>query len=147
MTMDDVVAKIVRRFDLKPVITSYSIHYTKLYDCDREHLPGGRRRKPRPESAQSPDHDNVQSSQYQPGDQSGRKKLRITSYNVCYTKLLRYQVHFMRAMRSYVEDKQRLFERGRQVRLGIAVLDDEGAVDAVITSYSIHYTKLYEAFC
>ena len=46
---------------------------------------------------------------------------RITSYNVCYTKLLRLLLHI-------AADVVRLLDRG----------------PAVITSYSIHYTKLYE---
>ena len=46
------------------VITSYSIHYTKLYDHNQVYQPI------------CPKHYGL------PGD-------RITSYNVCYTKLLR----------------------------------------------------------
>ena len=52
---------------------------------------------------------------------SGRKILaiRITSYNVCYTKLLRTALHLL--------------------------LSPVGAaIPCVITSYSIHYTKLYD---
>ena len=45
---------------------------------------------------------------------------RITSYNVCYTKLLRDSSH------------RRVGGRRQE------------ATHAVITSYSIHYTKLYE---
>ena len=48
-----------------------------------------------------------------------RNRIRITSYNVCYTKLLRYI-------------------RSEQPKLYKNI--------AVITSYSIHYTKLYEEF-
>ena len=53
---------------------------------------------------------------------------RITSYNVCYTKLLRSFKSFLivpTAFSKFEVNKKRL----------------------VITSYSIHYTKLYEAAC
>ena len=46
------------------VITSYSIHYTKLYD-------------------------EYNSGRNYPSGTSNRSVARITSYNVCYTKLLR----------------------------------------------------------
>ena len=68
--------------------------------------------------------------------------LRITSYNVCYTKLLRNKYHAMtRGVLMQSEDPEatlKSFGINRQY----AIL--------VITSYSIHYTKLYEshlAFC
>ena len=50
---------------LKTVITSYSIHYTKLYDSSESHT-----------------------ALLKEGQQVFRED-RITSYNVCYTKLLR----------------------------------------------------------
>ena len=56
---------------------------------------------------------------------------RITSYNVCYTKLLRF-VHPAVKHCSYGFPK--LFPRILWKLF-------------VITSYSIHYTKLYELFC
>ena len=66
------------RFDGVPkdrlcVITSYSIHYTKLYDASR------RRRSPRRSGR----------SRSTRSSASGTCSGRITSYNVCYTKLLR----------------------------------------------------------
>ena len=79
-------------------------------------------------------------------------KSRITSYNVCYTKLLRvvfaplYEVLRRRGVRF------EFFHRLENVRLSrpspapydgpphVAALE----FDHVITSYSIHYTKLYE---
>ena len=94
---------------------------------------------------------------------------RITSYNVCYTKLLREEV--LRLLAG--ELAERLVCEGpcgggygdARERAPEAVLADVldglltpemayvdygvvirgGAVDVVITSYSIHYTKLYEA--
>ena len=47
--------------------------------------------------------------------------IRITSYNVCYTKLLRIE--------------ERAVDRATR---------SDGQVPHVITSYSIHYTKLYD---
>ena len=55
--------------DVKHVITSYSIHYTKLYDCQGKTS-------------------NFECDLFQ--ELIGFiGELRITSYNVCYTKLLR----------------------------------------------------------
>ena len=64
--------------------------------------------------------------------------IRITSYNVCYTKLLRPE---MRAE----------YRRwGIRAVAGAPLLRDGKAIGAimlsVITSYSIHYTKLYDHF-
>ena len=56
---------------LELVITSYSIHYTKLYDTVR---PGWLSQKRANSSAGQP------------------TSSRITSYNVCYTKLLRLRL-------------------------------------------------------
>ena len=56
---------------------------------------------------------------------------RITSYNVCYTKLLRK----MRLVADMV--------RGMEVNRALDVLKFSSK-EAVITSYSIHYTKLYD---
>ena len=57
---------------------------------------------------------------------------RITSYNVCYTKLLRIRVKMSMISRRICEMGCRL-----PVFKGMAVI-------LVITSYSIHYTKLYD---
>ena len=56
---------------------------------------------------------------------------RITSYNVCYTKLLRCPVV---AHKLGGAGTRALLKHGVRADLGI-----------VITSYSIHYTKLYDA--
>ena len=56
-------------------------------------------------------------------------RTRITSYNVCYTKLLRFEMGSLRQIGE-------LF--GKSSRL------DEVVTRGVITSYSIHYTKLYD---
>ena len=64
----------------------------------------------------------------------GEVVLRITSYNVCYTKLLRN--HGFSA--GWIPDHER--EYSSQVQ----PLDRRHPRPCVITSYSIHYTKLYE---
>ena len=66
-------------------------------------------------------------------------RIRITSYNVCYTKLLRVYVY---------EAPLRLWHWTNA--LSITALALTGWLIGspfVITSYSIHYTKLYEARC
>ena len=63
-------------------------------------------------------------------------RARITSYNVCYTKLLR-KFHDADADEQVVgHDRHEHDERCERVVLTEAT--------PVITSYSIHYTKLYE---
>ena len=57
---------------------------------------------------------------------------RITSYNVCYTKLLRLQGDAA-ALRLGEGDIGRIEQQ-----------HPGGPQEAVITSYSIHYTKLYD---
>ena len=69
---------------------------------------------------------------------------RITSYNVCYTKLLRY----MHAI-------ERCLAAGRQAIMlvpeisltpqTVGLFQERFSDGIVITSYSIHYTKLYES--
>ena len=84
---------------------------------------------------------------------------RITSYNVCYTKLLRIPTY------NELENVQTIIPEilRQDERLEVLVVDDnspDGTADEVkrmmaanprihilervITSYSIHYTKLYE---
>ena len=63
------------------------------------------------------------------------KRIRITSYNVCYTKLLRLKQY----MWSYRD------EGAFHEKVINQILDDlVGSCKPVLTSYSIHYTKLYE---
>ena len=70
---------------------------------------------------------------------------RITSYNVCYTKLLRG----MTELRTWTDD---IFAKYFLNLPGVASVEVGGGLvrevhvlpDHVITSYSIHYTKLYE---
>ena len=57
--------------------------------------------------------------------------IRITSYNVCYTKLLR--------------DRRRRGDGPGQGRVGAVIGAERHPVLPVITSYSIHYTKLYDS--
>ena len=59
---------------------------------------------------------------------------RITSYNVCYTKLLRDIGH-----PELAPDLGKIRSAGRHL---LALIND--ILDLVITSYSIHYTKLYD---
>ena len=61
---------------------------------------------------------------------------RITSYNVCYTKLLRMGIF----AGSGVGKSTLLGMIAKEVKADINVI----ALVGVITSYSIHYTKLYE---
>ena len=59
---------------------------------------------------------------------------RITSYNVCYTKLLRATAI---AKADLIVTELAVFSIGEN---GL-ILEE---IDSVITSYSIHYTKLYD---
>ena len=61
---------------------------------------------------------------------------RITSYNVCYTKLLRFAKHIQQFLIMFFwECQKELF--------WFDCIDNY----IVITSYSIHYTKLYDYGC
>ena len=61
----------------------------------------------------------------------GKVIVRITSYNVCYTKLLRTDA--------------RVYLNPDEVQGGeLLIKNEDGRYFRVITSYSIHYTKLYE---
>ena len=70
-------------------------------------------------------------------DSIGRIFIRITSYNVCYTKLLRQAFRGQRdaAFGALV---------GEGVIGALGVKQGQFVREFVITSYSIHYTKLYE---
>ena len=63
---------------------------------------------------------------------------RITSYNVCYTKLLR-DYRFRMPASSGNPSRSRSYDPGL-----LSVAPAGSADNLVITSYSIHYTKLYE---
>ena len=99
------LAKSPVRSSLKIVITSYSIHYTKLYEAagigpepdvlEPADLPGGR--APAVDELLRGDGPLVGLEQLV-GDArdvaargAAKPGTRITSYNVCYTKLLRQQ--------------------------------------------------------
>ena len=100
------------------VITSYSIHYTKLYDRSSNY----RIRIPSNAELEALYADMLKES------------LRITSYNVCYTKLLRErllrysQTDLLRSYSALVEKHFRELHK---------VTDY-----ARITSYNVCYTKL-----
>ena len=71
-------------------------------------------------------------------------KPRITSYNVCYTKLLRFGARIVRTAKASEPFGAAAQDcPGNGDRLDI-VHGRRAAIEAVITSYSIHYTKLYE---
>ena len=89
-------------------------------------------------------------------DEKLKAYVRITSYNVCYTKLLR-DVPSSDGVcgrgerggggsrrRAEQRRKNHLIQKSRVVVLVLAAVA-VGLV--VITSYSIHYTKLYEGLC
>ena len=69
------------------VITSYSIHYTKLYERTKSDFP------------ELPVEPNI--FELDPSDMPIMNINRITSYNVCYTKLLRFFIKSALLMRSY----------------------------------------------
>ena len=96
---------------------------------------------------------------------SAWSKVRITSYNVCYTKLLRptlrekgllfvgldvigdYLTEINVTSPTGIREVKRFGGADIAALVWDAVEARRGsAVDIVITSYSIHYTKLYEAF-
>ena len=62
------------------VITSYSIHYTKLYDYRKKAI------QYHPDK--NPD-DKASEEKFKEAAEAYEVLSRITSYNVCYTKLLR----------------------------------------------------------
>ena len=64
--------------------------------------------------------------------EEGALEARITSYNVCYTKLLRLRLAGGRAAQALQGHRQ------------VAGKNRRGPTRGVITSYSIHYTKLYD---
>ena len=76
---------------------------------------------------------------------------RITSYNVCYTKLLRSapaRAFFMLASTPFAEPTGIFGSippwNKAQLPFWSGVLTQRRTLSSVITSYSIHYTKLYE---
>ena len=80
---------------------------------------------------------------------------RITSYNVCYTKLLR-NIAVPPEFKSPELQKSKVFPVFETIATTVepmipqSVLDGiTGKKEHVITSYSIHYTKLYDGriFC
>ena len=64
---------------------------------------------------------------------------RITSYNVCYTKLLRIKNQNILPFRGVVAGLKEIHRYG----IMIAAVTN-ASIHRVMTSYSIHYTKLYD---
>ena len=119
---DDIAGKV-----LINVITSYSIHYTKLYDARHYNIPSDDPQHPRDVLAVDygfasgfgggldialSRHWAVRPLQFdyvltnlshdQPQFSPIQEQLRITSYNVCYTKLLRLSAWLARPVRQIV---------------------------------------------
>ena len=68
--------------------------------------------------------------------------IRITSYNVCYTKLLRDSKKTKEFKQ--IERKTWQLKNGASAALDRLAENELESGHIVITSYSIHYTKLYE---
>ena len=76
-------------------------------------------------------------------------KSRITSYNVCYTKLLRFDKAGAYAIQGLAAAMVRRIAGSYSNVVGLPLCEVVEALTAagltsVITSYSIHYTKLYD---
>ena len=89
--------------DEEAVITSYSIHYTKLYDTRAQCVPASTADWPsRNWALQGTGRRKSEQRTTRSRNRSGtcrRRPGRITSYNVCYTKLLRgsgYRIEWIR---------------------------------------------------
>ena len=161
----------------RDVITSYSIHYTKLYEYVNiasrcagflSRFFDGKLASPAPElnagvldvalQGAAEIEDEVRNA-YEAREFGRALRLimhRITSYNVCYTKLLRGDLGLdpvrrapgdregdARARRLRRDLRRSRFEPAPGPAPEIASLH-ENLGGVVITSYSIHYTKLYE---
>ena len=97
---------------------------------------------------------NICGIDYLSSDESLDMPIRITSYNVCYTKLLRCEKAVELMHRARTEDIPfaafsvvRINSRGYYTSLSFeipppVIIKDN--IASVITSYSIHYTKLYD---
>ena len=74
--------------------------------------------------------------------------VRITSYNVCYTKLLRLFDEFTVVKPTANQVTVPLFGNMDHHQIEFTRLEgletDHRILEIVITSYSIHYTKLYD---
>ena len=111
---------------LNIVITSYSIHYTKLYEVDLTKVDDDEICVINPKT-------NLLSA-----EAFVEEINRITSYNVCYTKLLRNTF-----IEKNSEKKLLVTFYGINIEDRLRYLITTKYPN-VITSYSIHYTKLYE---
>ena len=142
-------------------ITSYNVCYTKLlrpYPCPGAiHRPSRRARiaqglgAPGRQEGFSPRGGIVARRgtppaafrSFTPGSPRARRPCRITSYNVCYTKLLRTMLPFIANFLNSSSMNGLLFCLCRVKCFRFPVCGP-GHQKFVITSYSIHYTKLYE---
>ena len=127
---------------LYEVITPPPAGRDRASGCSDRAVPSPRRRSPTagrlrsgagtPSAKNDPGHARIP-EQRRDLLQSGR---RITSYNVCYTKLLRIWAPTYRTTRPSCRPwRARCCCRGSMT------------FRRVITSYSIHYTKLYDFTC
>ena len=112
------------------VITSYSIHYTKLYDV----------------IISDPE------SEYSPLVERFGGQVVITSYSIHYTKL--YEQIVPKGYYPVPQGQERRFDEEDHMQdeqtidqladLASGWMAEDGGMGDVITSYSIHYTKLYD---
>ena len=104
------------------VITSYSIHYTKLYEHDVLVVGGG---------------------------DSALETAIATAENANSVILSYRKPEFSRPKEGNVEKLNALVDEGKitlMMESSVKEIRDDKVVLNVITSYSIHYTKLYEKF-
>ena len=155
------------------VITSYSIHYTKLYEdrirkrgiehlaIDEAHCVAEWGDSFRPAylelgelvRALNPPAVTAFTATASPPVLGRVAEIRITSYNVCYTKLLReyrklLETYFGPGMRFEAEsdlEGMRIPHFYNAFYVYKYATGISASLALVITSYSIHYTKLYDS--
>ena len=143
------------------VITSYSIHYTKLYDESQSRfwenmigrsMPFWERYYPEFQKLFSKQTEGVSlDSFYKAVNQVVPSFIRVEADEVTYGLHIILRFELEKALLSGELEVSSLpgeWNRRTKELLGIVPKDDaEGVLqDVVITSYSIHYTKLYESF-
>ena len=142
------------------VITSYSIHYTKLYDPPDAALPraGGRTVRRRPGNrlfrlggrTEGKNHLLSRSRRRASRNRTGRSRARGARASG-RSPSAAYRRRYARADRHVITSYSIHYTKLYDLRLGAvriqysaAAADVLGYLQLVITSYSIHYTKLYD---